>query len=258
MYKSKTDLVTILKTSLILLKKQPKLFLPKTLIAILYGILIIFESQLILNFLTIFSSNYTLTQLLDILIFSAILLIFNIIVYFLDTIITATYPALVKQYPKISFKKAFFDSKKRIILALYWSIIVLLFIFIISTIISVIFIITNQNNPIIQLIVSLAIGLVLSFVFYLIFPVIMLENKNLGSSIKETISLSFNNKKKILSLSLIPLIITLLKFGLAINIENIFALILFIILILLTALVHTYSAVTTQTAYFLIKEKKKF
>ncbi len=250
------DLITILKTSLLLIKNQPKLFLPKTIIAIFYGILIIFESRLIVDFITVLYSAHTAPQLLHLLIFGGILLIFNIIVYVLDTIITAIYPALIKQCPNtVSFKKAFLDSKKRINLALFWATILLIFIFVISTITILILNIFNQTNLLIQLIIPLTIGLIFSFIFYLIFPIIMLEDKSLKNSVKETIKISFNNKKKIFILSLIPLIVTLIKFGLATNITNIFALVIFVILTLLTAIIHTYSAVTTQTAYFLIKQK---
>lgn len=253
----KIQLIKILKDSFELLKKEPKLFLPKLLIAILYGILIIFQAQILLQFVTIFSGEMTtqqIQQIIQILFFSIILLISNILVYLLDTLITATYPALVKQFPKkISFKKAIKESKNNYLKAIISSIILLTITMIISTLITIPFILTNQTNPNIQIIISLSVGFVIVFLFYLLFPVLMLEKKGIIYSIKKSITMSFKNKKNILALSLLPLTITLTKLLLAIFITHPLALILFILLVIITALLHTYSTVATQTTYFSLK-----
>ncbi len=256
------SLFLILKKSFFLLKKEPKLFIPKIIIAILYGLAIIFEGQILLKLIELYPisvSTINIAKLSETFTLALILFIFSIFIYLIDTITTAIYPSLVSQFPsKISFKKAYFDSKKRFKPAVISSIIVLLITIILISIITIPIILLSYESIVLQMTISLTIGFVIVFLFYLLFPTIMLENKGIIKSIKSSIQSSFDNKKNIFSLSLIPLIISILKLWLAINFDNLFAIVLFILLVFLTGILHTYSTIATQTTYFSIKNKKIF
>lgn len=252
------SLFKILKNSFNLLKKEPKLFLPKLIIAIFYGILIIFQAQLLVNFTTIFSNELTIETLplvSELLFFSIILLFFSFLVYILDTLITSTYPALVKQFPKkISFKKAILESKNTYLKAIISAIFLLFITTTITFLITTALVLIMSINPNTQLFISLLISFLIIFLFYLLFPVLMIEKKGVIYSIKKAIKISLENKKNIFALSLMPLSITIAKLILAIFITHPLALILFILLVILTAALHTYSTVATQTTYFSLKK----
>lgn len=252
------SLIKILKDSFNLLKKEPKLFLPKLLIAIFYGTLIIFQAQILINFTSLFSSEITIEKLpliSELLFFSTIILFFSFLVYILDTLITATYPSLVKQFPKnVSFKKAINESKNNYAKAIISSVFLLVITTTITFLITMPLVLILTINPNTQLIISMAIGFVIVFLFYLLFPILMLEKKGIIYSIKKSIKTSFKNKKNILALSFFPLLITITKLALAIFITYPLAFILFILLILITALLHTYSTIATQTTYFSLEK----
>lgn len=255
----KISVLGIFKDSFKLLLKEPKLFLPKTIIAILYGIAIYFQAQILLELTTILATgnpvNY-IPRLNELLVIMVILLIYNIFIYVADIFATSLYPTMIKQLEtgKVSLREAIKNSKKHFFTMFISSTIPLILLTIITLPFSFIVLLNQEMSLIINIFSVFVIGYVFVMLFYFLYPVVMIGKKNSLKSIKQTIQLSLLHKKKVFLLSSIPFFVTILKTITAFLAEDPAFLFIFIILVLLTGMVYTYHMVINPYFYLKIKE----
>ncbi len=241
-----------------LLLKEPKLFLPKTIIAILYGIAIYFQAQILLELTTILASNNPvdyIPRLNELLIIMLILLGYNILIYIADIFATSLYPTMIKQLEtgKVSLREAIKNSKKHFFTMFVSSTIPLILLTIITIPFSFIILINQEMSLILNIFSVFVIGYIFVMLFYFLYPVVILGKKNSLNSIKQTIQLSLLHKKKVFLLSSVPFFVTILKTITAFLAEDPAFLFIFIVLVLLTGIVYTYHMVINPYFYLKIK-----
>ncbi|MCX8158154.1 MAG: hypothetical protein N3D73_00640 [Candidatus Diapherotrites archaeon] len=251
----KENVLMILKDALLLLIKEPKLFIPKLLVSFLYSIVI-----LVIPPLTISSFSTPSLELLKYVLF---FMLFTILVAILDICINALYPFLVAEYfrlKKISFINAFHKLKERFVVAFFSPFLVeffsMLIVIILAFSASAILFFLGKFAFFLSLLISLLVIFVISIIFYFIYPVASLEKFNLFSAIKNSIDCSKKNIKLVSKLALFSVFLSLLTFLLSFTLElshgtlekTIFFLI-FVILRFFIAIISTYIYVLSPVSY---------
>lgn len=249
----------VLKSSLQLLIKEPKLFLPKILIAALYGISMLWTAQLYLDTIALQASAATpsilphLTEL-----FSSLVLafVYFILVMIVDILVNAMYPTMVADYRKgtsinftDSFKSALKKGKVVIPAVLITTALFILLTLPLNFLSNLAQSAGNQELAFIYWTANILIIFTLTVLFYLLYPVSVLEAGGIIKTIKRTFSLSRKNARDITKASLIPFGISLLNFALAFLASNPAALLAFIILRFLVAVMYTYHMVLNPAIY---------
>ena len=251
-------------TSFHLLKKEPKLFIPKFIIAALYGLIMLLTIDVMLSL-----TDFTLVQdpmqaslyATEMLPYVVILFIFSIFALVFDTFINSMYPTMVDDFykkNKISFKDAVKSAFSRS-LTVIPSIFAVLFIFIIVSLPFIIWMsISILSNDIIGIIISatllLIAEIVTTIIFYLIYPISMLEKKGIWGTLGKSFSLSKANFKDISKASVFQMILSLASLILAAVADRPEFLFLFIVSRFLTALIATYIIVLNPVMYMEIKK----
>ena len=115
-----SDFLPILKESIGLLLKNPILFLPKILIALLYGLGALISVYLVQKLILLYGASQGSVDLSDLqnwLYLSIALIVLVVVSYFLDLFFSGLYPLLVNQAikGKVSFRNAFLESKKGLV-----------------------------------------------------------------------------------------------------------------------------------------------
>jgi hypothetical protein len=244
------DTVSFFKNAFVLLKKHPKLFLPKLILAGLFGIGMVATAQLTI-------ATLAATQGYPYLLLPAVTLLgYSLGLLILDSLVNAMYPVLVKQYAEkrpLSFQHAWehaIHKAKTIVPAtmgvlVLFSLIVLPFEFL--------FLNAIQNGvnatAIFPGIALLLVLFVFAMLFYWFYPVVSLEQKNSAQSIIRTIQLSRNHAKTIAIASFFPFLVSLINLALAFFIDIWGVLAVFILLRFVTAVVYTYHMVLNPTLY---------
>lgn len=258
-----TTLIEVLKNSLIVLKKEPKLFLPKIFLSLLWGLMLLYSANLLVQLqkINLMDSPETKTVLLNELLPGTLLLLFFSFVFFIiDSVINSAYPLMIQKYlNKQSF--SIWNSIK-LVLTNFWKIIIPIFLaFLLSMIILLPFTLLFsfffvQQNYFIVLVLALIILLLVFFttvLFYFIYPVSSIEKKGL-SSVINTIKKSRKNLKEASFGSFIALVLSLIS-ALIVSFSEtkeliFFALIIFLVLRIITAVLATYSMVLNPLLYF--------
>ena len=252
----------LLKEAFQILKKEPKLFLPKIIVAALFSIEIIVFAYILLNFPFVTTSELTpeqinqAIQLFPLLIGTLIYAIFLII---LDVLVNSMYPPMIKDFKdgkKVSLRSGLNVGKKRIF-------IVLPVIFLTALIIEIPlvfftnYVVKNSIEFNIWLIAPFMILLsfILVIFFYLLYPVSVLENRGVFETIKTTISLSKKNFKKVALGSIIPMLLSLVSIFISFYVFSFPGLlIVFILLRFLVAIIYTYHMVLDPAIYFDVRK----
>lgn len=246
--------------SIKLLFENPILFVPKVLIAILYGVgtlLAVDLSKELMSF-----QDFTTQQVLNFdfsyfFIAVTVLFAFTIITFFIDLFFSGFYPILVSLAKKkrLSFKEAFILFKPRIFPILVSGI----FLWVLLTIVSLIeaVVILNFNLSSTGFILSFIVTFVFIFIFYFLYPKIVFEDKKISKSFVESFFVSLKNKKLVFVLSLIPFSVSVIKFVLAYFSDSSSMMILFWALVLLTGVIYSIHAVINQLAYLKVSASKK-
>lgn len=249
-----------------LLKKEPKLFIPKFFIAAVYGIMMLLTMNVMVSLTEfIFMGNLIQASVYaaEMLPFVMTLFIFSLFALLLDTFINSMYPKMVDDFyrkNKISFTDAVKSAFSRS-LTVIPSIFVALFLFmLVSTPFILWLAFALVSNDIIGIILSgvllIIASLTTTIIFYLIYPVSMLEKKGIVGTLEKSFSLSKSNFRDISKASVFQLLFALVSFALAAVSDKPEFLLLFIISRFLTALIATYIIVLNPVMYIEIRKSE--
>ncbi|HLC36966.1 MAG TPA: hypothetical protein VJK05_05160 [archaeon] len=259
-------LIEVFANSFKLLVKKPKLFLPKILIAFFYGYLILLSSSVLIKFngfylLSKEEQLFLLPELIDSIFY---LLILSFLLFVADSVINGMYSVLVQDYlnkKKLFFFKALRHSLSRFFVLIPALLVSVLFYTVIALIPSFILSYALLRNDFLLIFIGVLLILIAVFVsnvlFYLIYPVSVLEKNNFFSSVKKTVKFSLKDKKNISIASLIPFSLSVISWIFAFFQDRFEFLFLFAIGRFLVALIATYNYVINPLFYFQFQKKKK-
>jgi uncharacterized membrane protein len=252
--------ISILQEAFSLLLKHPALFLPKILIAVLYGFGILLSTELMKQMLSLYTlpkEQIAFSDLQNWFFLAIGLLLLTIISYFVDLFFSALYPIFVNHAlkGKISFLKSINESKPKLVQVFVAGIILWLLITIFSVLETGVILFFNLST--LGFAISMLVTFAFVFVFYFLFPIIVSKKQGVLNNFKETFSSSFSNKKKVFLFSLIPFSVSLIKYGVAFFSDSTSGFILFWGLVLLTGIVYSVHAVVNQLLYLKLQKTKK-
>ena len=247
----KLDILKILNDSLGLIRDKPILFLPKLLIAVFYGFITLYGIGVARDFFLFASdpSNLSILAAQSIFISAGILLISTVFVYFLDLFFSGLYPVLTEQARKgkISFRKAFLESKGTIRVLFTAGVIVTILLMIVSFIESLFA--SSFRLDAYSVLLYFVIAFIFIFLFYFLYPVIVFGKKGVLGSIRHSLFSAFSNKRSVFLFSIIPFLASIIKFWLAIFSNTLEMLIIFWILTILVGIIYSVHAVSNQLLY---------
>lgn len=265
------SIVRILSDSFVLLKMRPKLIVPKILVAFFFLPIIILLPIYFINFnvfSTEFLSQRNTLELVGLLFQLVALLLFTLLVYFIDTfIINPMYPVLVKQCYKgeeINFRKAFISVVERF--GTIFAALVIFSVLLFASMLPFMFILMaalllkNDFLIYVSIVIAVISILIMLVLFYLLYPVSSLEKGNFAKTIQWTVKTSFKHKKSVTEAVLFSVFISGLSYLFAFEMmlsnssdQLAYTLMLFILLIgarFLTAIFATYQYVLNAVLYF--------
>jgi len=249
---NKTKKSLALKETFSLLIKHPILFLPKLFIAILYGFSTLFTVDFAKQMVDLYNtprSQIVFSDVSNFLFLAGLLMVGIIIIYFIDVFFSGLYPILVDQARKgkVSFRKSMHEIKPKLIILFLSAIITWVLMTIVSFIESVL--LSSLGFNYLSIIATLIITFVFIFILYFLYPIIAFNKKGIFGSFKETFSSSLKNKRVVFLYSLIPFSVSIFKIGIAFYSDQTFFLIVFWLLVLLTAVIYTIHAIVNQLLY---------
>jgi hypothetical protein len=247
-----SDKFKILAESLKILKSHPLLFAPKLIIALLYGVTTLLSVSVLNTILEIVGSSVTQLDYSSAqqLLFSAlVLIVLTCFTYFLDIFFSGLYPVLVEQARsgRVSFIRAFGDVRSKLFVLFSSGIVIWVLMFIISFAEAMVIQFFSFSQW--AFIASFIVGFVFIFFFYFLYPIIAFKKFGVISSINSTIASSLSNKKRVFVYSLIPFVVSIIKFTLAFFSGNPYFLVVFWVLTIITGLVYTVHVVINQLLY---------
>jgi len=261
-------LTKFLKEAMYLLLKEPKLFIPKIAVSLLYSIVMLLLSFLLVahkDIIFLASSGGALSygQLRDVsvLLFSLLfLLALSFIMLVIDILVNAMYPVLVNDFyskRKLSLKRAFsvaLKNSRRVVPTFF--IIILLLSLPTALLNSYALKARSLANSLIVALVTLSIYFGLLILFYFLYPAIMLNKRSLSRCFSENFILARKNIGIVTKASLIPFIASLISFVFAFvsALEPLFVL-LFLAYRTLIAIMFTYHMVLSPAIYLKVKSQ---
>ncbi len=256
------EIVAVFKESFFLLLKQPKLFLPKLLVAALWGLGMIVLATTLVEVISMLSM-----PVLDIDIERAyffqnliiVLIIYLIALAVIDILANAMYPVMIKDFReggKISFNRALRFALRKFPIVFPAIIIAASAIAIPFGLLFLLFIPSGNFIALVfSIFLFLALAFALTILFYLVYPVAVLEKGNFISALVDSFRIGKSNLKQLSVPSLIPFFLSLISIPLAFFPSNVAALLSFIILRFLVALIATYHMVLNPNVYFALVGK---
>lgn len=257
-------ILDLFRESFSMLAKQPKLFLPKLIIAALYGAGMLFIASLSIETIVPLLSQEMNTVIARKLVSQLPLLVlfffYTIAVFALDVLVNAMYPVMVKDFKggkAISLKTALKSAAKKF-KVIFPAMLVMLGIDLAITIpfslASAAFILSrNTLGLIIAFIIFLAVSFAMIVLFYVVYPISVLKENNFVSAVVGSIRMGKRNAKQLSIPSLIPFTLSVVSFALAFDPAFLIA---FIALRFLMALVATYHMVLNPNIYLALEGKK--
>lgn len=259
--------IEILREAFFIIKKEPKLFLPKFFIAFLFGIEMIafaflLQSTPALEKFFLHAAGFSeqeLIELIRIFPYYLILLVYSFIVVIIDILINAMYPRMVKDFregKKISFTSALESGlgamKSLLPIILGISLIFTLLILLISPFFQ------NLGFFFLVLIAVLLIlfYFALNVALYLIYPVSVLEKTGIIQTLKKSVLMAKYNLKNISLGSIFPMLLSFASFILSFYYYYPAFFALFVLLRFLVAMIYTYHMVLDPTIYFIVRSQK--
>jgi len=259
-------LTQILMQSFILLRRKPKLFLPRLVTTFLYTsyFILLAYFTIDLRYLFLQSDRYLIEHMLPRI---AFLLIVSIILYFIDIISYAMYSALVRDYhrgEKIDLLNALKESintwKSLLFLGLLSFGILLIIILLLSFSIFTAFILNNLYLLLPSIFIVLFIILIFLVLMFFVIPVAIIEKKGTFQSIKESFNLGIKYRNDLLLINMFFMTLILITFLILMvtemdigDIVAISALFLFIIARIFQAVIYTYICVVNPYFYLVRK-----
>jgi len=263
------NLIELLKDSLHLLARRPKVFIPKLVTTGLYSICIIILMKLTLEVNKIASSvgiveqEAIRTMLIPMLGYAALTLIFLIFIYFIDLLTYAMYPSIVRDYHEkkpISLGRALHEALKSWVVLLVLGIVIAIlatsilfpFLYLMT------FIWENFYLLILISFILIIIIIIFAILVFFVIPVAVIEKKGIGHTFKESFRLSFKHKGNVLRINLMFLSLTLLTLSLGMLSElkgfsGYLAITLFILVRFIQALIYTYISVINPYFYLRVR-----
>ncbi len=254
------DKFSTLREAIVLLIKHPVLFLPKLLIAIIYGYSTLISISLVQQMVILYTTaqgQVDISILQDFFMSAIFLLVLTVISFFVDLIFSGFYPILVNHAlkGKINFSKAFGEFKPRIIPLLISGILIWLLITLVSVIEAIILL--NFNFSELSLVMSFIVSFLFIFLFYFLYPIITFKHKGIWANFLENFKESLSNKKTVFFYSLIPFSVSIIKFVIAFFSSDSAVLVIFWILTILTAIVYSIHVVVNQLLFLKTQKKNK-
>ena len=255
------DIVELFRQSFSMLAREPKLFIPKIVVAFLYGFGMLATAFISLESLPIILSpeSFAPEQAFNLLSLSLMLFVYSIFLFAIDVLVNSMYPVLVKDFKQrnpISLPKAL-----RFALSKFWIVFpaVIVVDFAVAIPFALLLSLVALSGNIVAFFVVAALFLAASFLvivlFYVVYPVSVLSEKNFVSALLKATSLGAGNLKHLSMPSLIPFTLSVINFALAFLAANPAFLVAFIVLRFLIALVYTYHMVLNPNVYFELVRK---
>ena len=190
-----------LSISLKVLLKNPILFFPKLIVAILYGFGVLWALLMGAKLLPILSepSLISTVDISSLIVTAVLVLVISGAAFFIDIIFSGLYPILVGQAlsgKKVSFGSAFGIVKKKLWLILYSGVIAWLIVGAASLLLSGVLLFFNLNA--LSWIISFAVAFGFIFFFYFLFPTIVFKEDSVKSSFRDTVWESFGHGKTVI------------------------------------------------------------
>lgn len=260
------NLISVLKESIILIRQQPKVFIPKLITTALYSFYALWATRLMLKVYSL-SSAIPTEEVSSLLSETLLLFLFVIILYFVDLISYAMYPSIVSAYRKqkpVKLTTALMDALSVWNVILLLGVLILVFLFAVLLVVGLTqFIALEFSMPIL---VGIAISLVLllvmlfSILVFFVIPVAVVEKKGLLSSFHESISLGFKHKNELFKVNIMFLVLAsvTLLIGMVSEFKGFvafMAIAVFVLIRLIQAVVYTYMCVVNPYLYLRIKEQ---
>jgi hypothetical protein len=264
----------ILKESFVLLKKEPKLFIPRFITTALYSVVLLYTAKLTAEMMqaTGYYSDATATpdpQVITTLLGGAFILLFSVIILLLvDLFSYAMYPILIRDYYKgaktnlrKSFKEAFGAWKMILVL---W-VLIMVFSTFLGLILTIFQTLTLETGD--SLYYLMALGVVLLAVLFLlialffVMPAAAIEKKGIICTFREGFNLSMKYKTDVIIINIFFIALTLLTLGIITYSEMkfseglaILAGLIFILTRIFEAVVYTYISVVNPYFYMKVAE----
>lgn len=249
-----------LKEAFIALSKHPKLFVPKIIIAAIYGVSLILGAFIIKGFLPLLeealvhgvSSQYTeaVNQAMPFLLFTMFWALFSLIA---DIFVNAMYPALLldfKDKKPISLSRGFSLARKRAPTVVPAALIIIFFLFAPFLVLSEIAFFISKPVFLFLIFITLLVAFFFGFIFYYAYPVLVLEKVSIFEGLKKSVFLSRKNASLTIKATTIPFIISFFNLYLAFDIFNPVNFILFVTTRFLIAVASAYHMVLNPMLYF--------
>jgi hypothetical protein len=255
--------LSFFRDSLGLVVKEPRLFLPKLGIAVLYGALMLQIARFSLQIIpvSVISVHWTALEAGQLLLESIGFLFLVLLVMIADVWISSWYPKLVSDYREnrtLSFQKAVQESNARFRVVLPSVLgLELLIAFLLGIFLNAALFFLPSNGFWFGVLSGTAIVFLVTVLLYPLLSVAVLEKKPVWGSIRRTLSLSRKNWRVFSLVSVLQFAVSLLNFLLAFLAEKPEFLALFWIFRIGLALIATYNATLNPSAYFAVLGKEE-
>lgn len=259
----------LLKEAIALLRKEPKLFIPKIFLALLFTANMLFFAFVMIQNTELFElvlsneipSPEQLEQISSLLAVLLLILLFLIFSVIIDILIDGMYPLLINDYKnnrRISLKKGFQDSRKKALKVVPAGLLLIALVVVPLSILLSYAISLIPDFSILSLLVLITVfsaAFMISLCFYFFYPSIMLEKEGIFQSIGKNFSSVSNNLKTVSKANTIPFTASIISvlFAAASVLEPAM-IIAFIAFRLLTAVIFTYHMVLSPSIYLKVKK----
>jgi hypothetical protein len=253
-----SDFISSLKYSVKIFSSEPKLLIPKLVIAAIFTVIMVAT----VHYYVLAIENYDISVIPVLLMLFFVTLLANV----LDILASAMYPYLVDDFRKNkkvslmdAFKKAVKNSFKIVVpvAAIELAFIVITSVFAIV----LMFILPNKIFNIVSAAFYLLTVIAFVFVFYNIYSVIAFEKHSIVDSIRRTVRISIRNKAVISKATILTTFLSLISFALAYYLEvsnigqDIMFWVAFVIIRILTAYIYSYIYILNPVVYFQLSSK---
>ena len=257
------ELIEVLKDSLKLLRERPRAFIPKFVTTALYtiSILVLMWITLEMNKVAIGLEVANRTAMIQLMGYALLTLMSLLFIYCIDLLTYAMYPSIVRDHHEnrgINLKRALREALGSwlILIVLGLSISATAFLVIIPFAVFMVFVQENVYLLLLLLSIVLVIILVFAVLVFFVIPVAVIEKKGLRQTFRDSFRLSMKHRRDVLGINLVFLSLTLLTLALGLlsdfqGPEGYLAILLFIIVRLVQAMIYTYISVINP--YFYVK-----
>ena len=258
-----SSLIEILRNSFVVLKKEPKLFVPKIFLSLLWGAFLLYYTFFLKELLqenSLFQNTVSASLAQGFLLKLFFLFGIFLIIFVIDSIINYAYPLMIQNYlNKKSFSivlsvKLVLKDFFKVIIPIIFSFILMIIVLIPFVAVFVLFVFQkNFLFSTVMAVITFIATIILAVIFYFIYPVAVIEKKGLISVVNTVKKARKNLKEAFFGtfiFSIISLISALIVSFAETDTISVIALIVFALLRIITAVLATYSMVLNPLLYF--------